>query len=115
MHYIHVQTNLDLNNVTNVRAYAVCFASDPGIEIAADIQSFVYSRRGTDAAKYSVVEMVNTSGNLYECTLLQKYDELGTGALLNIVDDNQTTYIVTIADDGSTALNGTMKTCVVVA
>lgn len=111
MQYLNVQTTLS-SPVTNVKAYAVCFATDPGIGNAAGIQSFVYNHRGKNAAKYSVVEMVNTSGDLYECTLLQKYDALDSGLVSNITDGNQTTYIVTIANDGSSALNGTMKTCV---
>lgn len=113
MQYLNVQTTLS-STVRDVKVYAVCFAADPGIGNSADIQQFVYNHRGTDPAKYAVVEMVNTSGDLYECTLLRKYDSMGSGIASNITDRNQTTYIVTIADDGSAALNGTMKTCDVV-
>ena len=113
MKYIKVSTTID--DATNIKAYAVCFEAG-GSETHEEIQSLVYTNRAQPAGKYSVVEMTNDvlNNDYYTCNLLQKYETVGNTTPVNIVDDSQTVYIVTIGNDNSAALNGTMKTTTVI-
>jgi hypothetical protein len=111
MKYITVNTTLD--DATNIKAYAVCFEAG-GSETHEEIQTLVYTNRAQPAGKYSVVEMTNVLNNDYTCNLLQKYESVGNTTPVNIVDGSQTVYVVTIGNDNSAALNGTMKTTTVI-
>ena len=111
MKYITVNTTLD--DATNIKAYAVCFEAG-GSETHEEIQTLVYTNRAQASAKYSVVETTNVLNSDYTCNLLQKYETVGNTTPVNIVDDSQTVYVVTIGNDNSTALNGTMKTTTVI-
>ena len=106
MSYITVNTSLD-TNVTNMNVYAVSFESTESNEA---IQTFVFNHKDNTDHKYSVVQMSEHEG-VYSCKLIQTYASVSASTPINISDTSTlSVYIVTIATDGSTALNGTMKT-----
>lgn len=110
MSYITVNTSLD-TNVTNMNVYAVSFESADSDEA---IQTFVFNHKDNTDHKYSVVQMSEDEGG-YSCKLLQTYANVSAPTPKNISDTSTPfVYIVTIATDGSTALNGTMKTTTVI-
>ena len=107
MSYITVNTSLD-TNVTNMNVYAVSFESADSDEA---IQTFVFNHKDHTDHKYSVVQMSEDDEGDYSCKLLQTYANVSASTPTNIFDASTlSVYIVTIATDGSTALNGTMKT-----
>ena len=109
MSYITVNTSLD-TNVTNMNVYAVSFESADSDEA---IQTFVFNHKDNTDHKYSVVQMFEEG--VYSCKLLQTYANVSASTPTNIFDASTlSVYIVTIATDGSTALNGTMKTTTII-
>lgn len=106
--WIEVSANIDTHGVSNIDAYAISFESTESNEA---IQTFVFNHKDNTDHKYSVVQMSEHEG-VYSCKLLQTYANVSAPSTPINISDTSTlsVYIVTIATDGSTALNGTMKT-----
>jgi len=98
-----------------MNVYAVSFESADSDEA---IQTFVFNHKDNTDHKYSVVQMFEDDEDDeggYSCKLLQTYANVSAPTPKNISDTSTPfVYIVTIATDGSTALNGTMKTTTVI-